>query len=368
MKTALIVTIYGNTNYGNKLQNYAVYEILKGRNIKALNLKNNRHLNYKRSIIFSYFKFLLSRLKYIIRYNQEYGLINYYKRRKKFKEFEKMIDSSKNYFNYHKINKYRDYDYLFVGSDQVWNPNMCLDDLSLFKYFDCNNKISISASIALSNVNDETKRRFKNNLNSFKAISVREDTGKKILEECTNRKDIEVLIDPTMMLTRENWEIVSKKPKIDFDFSKKYILLYFLGERNDELNEQINEIAKRNNYEIIDIYNKKEKWITCGPAEFLYLESNAKLICTDSFHSAVFGILFNTPILVTGRNGSKDNMNSRIDTLLKKFKLEQCRYDGTIYEDILKMNFEEAEEILNIERKKVREFIDKALKIEGDNK
>lgn len=73
MKKALIMTIYGNMNYGNKLQNYAVYKLLKDRNIEVLNLKNNRHLNYKRNIVFSYMKFILSRFKYIGIYNKEFG-------------------------------------------------------------------------------------------------------------------------------------------------------------------------------------------------------------------------------------------------------------------------------------------------------
>ena len=363
MKKALIMTIYGNMNYGNKLQNYAVYKVLKDRNIEVLNLKNNRHLNYKRNIIFSYIKFLLSKIKYMKAYNEEFGFKNYFKRLKNFKQFASMIPTSKEYFNYSRLKKYQDFDYLLVGSDQVWNPNMCLDDLSLFKYFKCQNKISISASIALSKVNDNTKNRFRNNLNNFKAISVREYDGKKILEECTNRDDIEVLIDPTMMIKKEEWEKLSKKPNIEFDFSKKYILLYFLGSTEKEFRNKIEEFAKNNNYEIIDIYNKKDKWITCGPSEFLFLEENAELICTDSFHSAVFGILFNRPILVTGRNGSKDNMNSRIDTLLTKFKLKNSRYDGNINNNILDTNFIETNEILEKERNKATIFLNKALNI-----
>ena len=308
---------------------------------------------------------MLSKLKYAYRNYKEFGFRTYKKRLKNFKSFASMIPTSRNYFNYNQINKYCNYDYLIVGSDQVWNPNMCLDDLSLFKYFKCKNKISIAASIALSSVNDETKIRFKNNLESFKAISVREDEGKKILDDCLERKDVEVVVDPTMMIEKEIWEELSKKPDLEYNLSKKYILLYFLGTISNEFKSQIYDFAKKNNFEIIDIYDKRERWITCGPAEFLYLEKNAELICTDSFHSSVFGILFNTPILVTGRNGSKDNMNSRIDTLLKKFKLDDCRYNGKIKNNVLDTNYKETNYILEKEREKIKKFIDKALNIEG---
>lgn len=50
-------------------------------------------------------------------------------------------------------------------------------------------------------------------LSTFDAISVREEAAKRIVEENTGRTDVEVLIDPTMMLCPEDWDRVIKKPK-----------------------------------------------------------------------------------------------------------------------------------------------------------
>lgn len=57
-------------------------------------------------------------------------------------------------------------------------------------------------------------------------LSVREDAGAKIIKDLTGR-DAPVLVDPTLLLTKEKWLFIAKeadnKPK------KKYMLTYFLG-------------------------------------------------------------------------------------------------------------------------------------------
>ena len=64
----------------------------------------------------------------------------------------------------------------------------------------------------------------------------------------------------------------------------KYILNYFLGELSEQRKNEIERIAKENDCEIINILDKNGPYYETGPSEFLYLEQNAFLICTDSFH------------------------------------------------------------------------------------
>ena len=47
-----------------------------------------------------------------------------------------------------------------------------------------------------------------------------------IIERITNRQDVEILIDPTMMLQKEEWDRIVKKPKEMLP--DKYIVCYFL--------------------------------------------------------------------------------------------------------------------------------------------
>ena len=196
----------------------------------------------------------------------------------------------------------------------------------------------------------------------FKAISVREDKGKEIIEDLTGRKDIEVLVDPTMLLTSDEWDKVAKRPEqLQRD---KYILTYFLGELSDSRKKEIQRIAKENDCEVINLLDENDAFFATGPSEFLYLEKNAFLICTDSFHSSIFAILYNRPFVIFNREGNVQGMNSRIETLLSKFKLENREYNGkNITNENLHHDYTEAYKILEQEREKSKNFLQKALDI-----
>lgn len=363
MKKVLIITIYDNKNNGNRLQNYAVYNLLKGYNIDVINLKNDRHFNYNDINFISYVKFLFSKFKLSRIERMKYGCRYYSERRKNFQKFSEKINTTNDFFSYNNLSKYDCYDYLVVGSDQVWNPDFALDDLYLLTGFEHGKKIAFTASFGVSELDLQNKKRVSNALKSFSSISVREKAGKKIVESILPNCNCEVLIDPTMLIDASEWEQQIVKPK--YDCEKNYILVAFLGKADQKLLLQLDEFAKKYNYKIIDLYREKQCWCSCGPSEFLYLERNASLICTDSFHSAVFGILFNVPLLIANRKDVKQSMDSRIDTLLKTFELEHLRYSGQIDDNILNTNFDKANKILERERKRAHAFLEKALDIKA---
>ena len=97
------------------------------------------------------------------------------------------------------------------GSDQIWNPNYYsktpyLLDVSSSK------AISYAASIGTEKLNNEQKKAFSRALKSYRAISVREQSAKDLLQPLTDKK-IEVVLDPTLLLGREEYERLEKKPK-----------------------------------------------------------------------------------------------------------------------------------------------------------
>lgn len=352
-----ILTINDNNNYGNRLQNYAIQEFLKKFKCTSETILNNETLNIYEKRKYRYWlrvgKFILvSTKKYLNNLRNT--------RYRRFKEFNKNISYSKKYITLWNSNCY-EYDFVLVGSDQVWNPNFNrLSYIDLLSFCPKEKRISFSASFGVSELPESCKEKAKNQLENFKAISVREDKGKEIVEELTGRKDVQVLVDPTMLLTAEEWNRVSKKPKqLKTD---KYILNYFLGELSENRKKEIERIAKKNNCEIINILDKNSPFYQTGPSEFLYLEKNAFLICTDSFHSCVFAILYNRPFVVFDREDSNVKMNSRLDTLLKKFKLENKWYKDKITGEQLIADYKEAYKILENEREKAKKFLEDAIK------
>ena len=357
MKKICIVSLYGNFNFGNKLQNYAIQKKSNDLNYYTEILRNSisksRITKYK-----SLFK-IIAKMKNIL---NDYIFKKNYKN-KNFKLFEKNFLKTSKCFTYYnldnkKLNK--KYDYFIVGSDQVWNPNFGLKgDLRFLDFAKNKPKIAFSASFGVNSISKELHEEYKNGINNLDYISVREDAGKKIIEELTGRKNVEVLVDPTMLLSKKEWQEISKKP-INLG-NEKYILNYFLGELSDKRKNIINEFAKKMGYKIINILDKDDPFYESGPSEFVYLEEHAELICTDSFHSCVFGILMETPFIVFDREDKNENMNSRIDTLLSKFKLEDRKFDGIINDNKLKMDCSETHKILKEEQEKSISFLKESL-------
>jgi hypothetical protein len=252
------------------------------------------------------------------------------------------------------------YDKFIVGSDQVWNPRFNrLNEFDLAMFAEEEKRISFSASFGISELPEQYKEVSTQEFKKFKHLSVRENAGKDIIEELTGRTDVEVLVDPTMLLTAEEWSKLAKRPKqLKTD---KYILNYFLGELSEQRKNEIERIAKENDCEIINILDKNSIFYETGPSEFLYLEQNAFLICTDSFHSSVFSILFNRPFIVFNREDINKSMNSRIDTLINTFKLTNRNYEGKITSDNLNHDYSEAFKILDIKRIEAKEYLRNAL-------
>ena len=363
MKKVGIITMIGN-NFGNRLQNYALQEYLKKIGLKVETIYNYVYeIPKTKKNIFTIPKKIYSSLKNMM-LEKKYRTINK-ERDSLFRDFnDKYINFSEERIDerYDLTNLPSKFDNFIVGSDQVWNPYAYRNkDIDFCTFSPKEKNISYAVSFGIEVLEQKFEEIYSKGLDNFNYISVREDKGAEIAKKITNRDDIEVSIDPTMLLTKEEWINVEQKPlKLK---NEKYILNYFLGELSKERKQEIERIAKEHKCKIINILDKNDSFYASGPSEFLYLERNAFLICTDSFHSCVFAILFNTPFIVFNRKDKTVNMNSRIETLLSKFNLENRYYKGNIDEKLLKADYKKTYKILENERKKSFEFLKKSLNI-----
>lgn len=357
MKNVAIVTCIGKSNFGNRLQNYALQKVIEDLGYNAETLKNISYLNNIDNYEDNYKEYLEYKVEKDKRDYANRFRIAY------FEEFDKNVKFRDGMVTIFDL-KDTGYDYYVVGSDQVWNPHHGrLKDLDLLVEIDDSKRISYAASIGIDELPESVKIKAKNQWLKFKAISVREDRGKEIIEELTGRKDVVVSLDPTMLLTSEEWSRLARRPKqLKTD---KYILNYFLGELSEQRKNEIERVAKENDCEIINILDKNGPFYETGPSEFLYLEQNAFLICTDSFHSSVFSILFNRPFIVFDREDINKSMNSRIDTLINTFKLINRNYESRITSDNLNHNYSEAFEILDSKRKEAIMYLRSVLDIKN---
>lgn len=354
----VLFTVYGMFNYGNKLQNYAVTRLLSRKGIVCRNLVLHEHPLYLN-------------LRYILKIIMSYLPLEYSHHRKRTKNF---ILFHKRYIRDINCKKERltDLDMLYskflVGSDQVWNPNHSKwdrDGTYLLSFVKKGIKISISASIGVSSLNEEQICEFRKYLDDFDLISVRECAARQLLEPCTS-KDIIVLTDPTLALNKQEWlelNTNSKKAKKIIN-DGNYLLVYFLGEKAGDIQQSIALISKKYNLKIVEIGDPDNKdYYEFGPVEFVHLINHASLVITDSFHGVAFSINFETPFIVADRRDQMERMESRIDEILSKFNLESRRYRNIKDSELFCFSDYQFRDTLLDERLKFEEFINTLLKI-----
>lgn len=353
MKKIAIFTLNSDENFGNRLQNYAVQKVFEKNNLKVETVSNQLDI-YGIKYIKKYIKNTIKKFLFFIpRHARLNNFMKFNKKNIKYSKYH--ID--KNHIPSELSTKY---DYYITGSDQVWNPNFRgRSDIDFLTFVPKEKRNSISASFGISDIPEEYRERYRKNLLEMNLISVREEKAKEIIEELTKRKDVEVLVDPTMLLSKNEWDKVALKPKqLKVD---KYILNYYLGELTEERKKIIENVAKENNCKIINMMDEKDPLYVSGPSEFLYLIKNAFLVCTDSFHGVVFSIIYNTPFVIFERKDDNVKMNSRLDTLLNKFDLQYRKFKGKIGKEIFECDYEKINNVLNEEKNKAQKFIEKIL-------
>jgi hypothetical protein len=246
------------------------------------------------------------------------------------------------------------YDFFVVGSDQVWNPTFPeFSELFFLTFVPKHKRVAYAPSFGLSELPEEVKDNFSTWLSSMEYLSVREESGESIIRNLTGR-DVPVVLDPTMLLTKEEWLRVSTPLKTVP--KKPYILTYFLGTLDAKRGKEIKLFAKKNSLMIIQINELTSKYYTTGPGELISLINQATLILTDSFHGTVFSILFEKPFLTYKRVG-RDDMYSRIETLFSLLHLENRENMRLSDPNLCEIDYHEVKQLLEIERNKAFDYL-----------
>lgn len=353
-----IVTIPDITNYGNRLQNYAVSYVLQARfGCEAMSLASRNEKPFENGDYALWVKNLIARQLCVFPRFAEKRFGPNMTRWANFYSWSKRYIPTKDFYGHPCLpaSLNSQYDVFLAGSDQIWNyrfPSTKFDDYFL-KFAEDRKKAAISGSFGVESIPDEWKQTYIDGLAGFAHISVREDAGAKIVKKLIGR-DVPVLIDPVMLLGREEWLKVAKKPRVDT--SKPYILKYYLGDEAEE--EKIDNWAKENGYEVYELLNDKiPELYSAGPGEFISLIANAALVVSDSFHCIAFSIIFRKPFVVYARIGTENYMTSRLDTLLSKFGFENRWKHLLKPEEYLACDYSHTDEIMDREQKKALEYI-----------
>ncbi len=371
-----IITLHGNNNYGNKLQNYALQEVLKGLDLLVHTLILSEHRTV-RSTLFSRFRTLFRQTpsKSIDIVTKRIGRNRYYNRNKEllelrtnvFKQFSHDYLSERFYkLDSDKVTKINDeYDYFVTGSDQVWNPIYISNMDNYFLTFaEENKRVAYAASFSCPRLPEQHKEKYREWLKEMSKISVREEEGADIIRELISLK-VPVLVDPTLLLNKKQWLSIANKASNRPE--EGYILTYFLGEISASTEQYIQNLAQEKKMQIIRLgdISDKDTFMT-GPREFVDYINNADILLTDSFHGVVFSILLETPFIVYERKTNIPTMYSRIETLLDKFDLRH-REAKNISGDVFAADYAHVYDLLEAERNRSFKYLREALGI-GDDK
>lgn len=227
------------------------------------------------------------------------------------------LSLTKRYNSYEELCEYPpEADVYFAGSDQIWNPtiNNGLDPAFYLNFIsECKTKASYAASFSISDIPVQYQNFIKEKLTKLDFISVREESGLRILQKLGFNKGVQV-VDPVFLLEKNDWEKFIYRPKYE-----QYILVY-----DQENNGVIKDLAvffsqckKKKIVAFRDLYPRFYADYTetnTGPIDFLSLIAHADIVITNSFHCMAFSIIFEKNFYVVPRMHQK--VNSRMKDLL----------------------------------------------------
>ena len=366
-----IITLNSRANYGGILQAYAMTMVLSrlGHDAKVIYLPM-RWSMFK-------LKFPLTLIKRLVKkaLGKKNRIFSEYYNNKTFKivsqHTQRFID---NHVPHVVVNHYEDlrepdWDAFVVGSDQVWRPeymgyhNIEHAFLKFAEHWPIR-RVAYAASFgrdqwAYTKEQDERCGRL---VKLFDAVSVRETSA---VDLCMEHWGInaEHVLDPTMLLRKEDYETLVVNSSIDE--SPENLLCYILDETEEKTkfinfaSEKYNLVPFRVNSRYENTFAPVNERIQPPVEQWLRGFMDAKFVITDSFHATVFSILFKKDFIVIGNE--KRGM-SRFSSILSLLGLEnRLIKDVSIMSNLHPIDWNEVDKKLDNMRKKSTDFLKSSL-------
>lgn len=362
MKKVGILTYHRSINYGAMLQAYALRHT-----IQKLGY-NTEVIDYGKIGQDKIFYWSTVSIKAIVG-----SIINNFLRlfgeRRRIASFNKFSEeviglSKKHYSNKDELAEdLHNYQTLITGSDQVWHPLICEDDMTYFLDFpiSTNQKIAYAPSFGVKELTEEQQKKYIPLLQQIGHLSVREEAGITILKKILN-KDVPLVADPTLLCEAKEWDEIAILP----NNKKKYILFFTILGDPEGSAEFALSLSRRFGYEIIkigsirDIANLKySSGRYASPKEFLGLVKCAEFVITNSFHGTAFSIIYRK-VFFTFLN--KNDRNSRLESITQVLGLKsQLKKGKCAVPENLTVDYTQAESRLAILKEQSLSFLKNAL-------
>lgn len=353
-KKICIATPVDYSNFGNRLQNYAVHVLCKRMGMEPTTLAveyafvfgripKNRILKLIDKL---HLGILLSRVDKLKSINKSYASWKFTQSEIKtvYIENEEQLDRilSEN-------------DFYGIGGDQILAPFWKrIIRFAMFRGCDADRKICFSPSFGSDSLPDAYLNEIRPELEEIGHMAVREQSGCGLARKAAGIEAVRIC-DPVVMLTQDEWKAAAVPSKVTLP--GRSAVAYFLGDFQQQYQDFISHEIEKNQCSIIDVSkSSKSKEAACNPLEFVSYLEQAECIYTDSFHAVMLAIILNKRVVIFERAGGRE-MNTRILELVARYHLENCLYSEEKNDENLgKYNVCEANAILDRERDLANEY------------
>ncbi|BBB90117.1 MAG TPA: polysaccharide pyruvyl transferase family protein [Methylomusa anaerophila] len=361
-----MITLHRVLNYGSFLQTYALQEYLEklGHAVKVVDYKPNRFSNAQ------YFWSKNPKGKNNIMYALLYNTAVFPKKLIRKLIFDSYVAkyiklTDMQYHTFADIKQHLpEADVYITGSDQVWNSNYNGEvDPAYFVDFAPQGKprIAYAASFGRTELGMEEIQPINKLISKYNAISVRENSALKILDRLGRTDGVHV-VDPTLLLNRDEWGKLIEKRKIN----DKYLLIYQLNNNNFMI-ETAKQIAKEKGLKIVKLALNRRKYAgidfvfnNITPSDFLSLFAFADFVVTDSFHGSAFSINFNKELIVIPPEKYGTRLISLLETMGLPERVIYKNFDLRIIAEPI--DYSLVNEKLQAERRKASDFLSSYIK------
>jgi hypothetical protein len=336
MKIGIMTFWWSNDNYGQLLQCYALQKYLRDAGHDAYLIRYDPRNDcvktplwekilkiFNPPILFEFFKYKLT-----------YPTITGLNRQRDFDGFRnKYIKQSERiYYSYQElVDDPPDAEAYIAGSDQIWNTfglSVARSKNVLRAYFldfgrSETKRIAYAASFGKEYVSDDFIQLCGTLLKRFDYISVREKSGINICERC--RLIAEWVLDPTMLLDANSYRALYETGELKL-LDKRYCFIYIIGKPDEYAIDNTISWAQENNLNIVYIsgnskHDKYTKNYITIP-DWLFLISNATYVVTNSYHAAIFSLLFKRKFGIIRLRGCAQETNIRFLSLIEQFQIK----------------------------------------------
>lgn len=314
-----IITYHRSNNYGAQLQAYAMIKALKrlGHQAEVIDCNDigdgkifHWNFNSVRGFIGSFRNNVLS-------------VFTEPHRKELFREFvDSYIPKSKKCYDPDSLTDIvNQYDYVITGSDQVWHPQICEGKTFFFLDFSIpsEKKVAYAPSFGVDDYSESEALKYMPLIKGIGHLSVREATGNKIMEKHLGY-NVKEVVDPTILLEKEDWESLASEPKYE-----KYLFYFTILNEPKGADDFVREMAARQGLKVVRIGTVRDilkpgftNARVSGPKDFLGIVRNAEMVVTSSFHGLVFSILFHKKFVCLLNDNER---NSRLKDLANKLGL-----------------------------------------------